>query len=44
MMMPLRFVVCGTTQTPAIDAVLALLGRDETRAARGGAWRIACWW
>jgi glutamyl-tRNA synthetase len=31
-MMPLRVLVCGTTQTPAIDAVLALLGRDETRA------------
>jgi glutamyl-tRNA synthetase len=31
-MMPLRVIVCGTTQTPAIDAVLALLGRNETRA------------
>ena len=31
-MMPLRFLVCGTTHTPAIDAVLALLGRDETRS------------
>jgi len=31
-MMPLRFLVCGTPQTPAIDAVLALLGRDVTRA------------
>ncbi len=31
-MMPLRMLVCGTPQTPAIDAVLALLGRDETRA------------
>jgi glutamyl-tRNA synthetase len=30
-MMPLRVLVCGTTQTPAIDAVLALLGRDTTR-------------
>jgi glutamyl-tRNA synthetase len=30
-MMPLRFLVCGTPQTPAIDAVLALLGRDVTR-------------
>jgi glutamyl-tRNA synthetase len=31
-MMPLRMLVCGTPQTPAIDAVLALLGREETRA------------
>ena len=31
-MMPLRMLVCGTPQTPAIDVVLALLGRDETRA------------
>jgi glutamyl-tRNA synthetase len=31
-MMPLRMLVCGTRETPAIDAVLALLGRDETRA------------
>jgi glutamyl-tRNA synthetase len=31
-MMPLRVAVCGTTQTPAIDAVLALIGRDATRA------------
>jgi glutamyl-tRNA synthetase len=30
-MMPLRFLVCGTSQTPAIDAVLALLGREVTR-------------
>jgi glutamyl-tRNA synthetase len=30
-MMPLRFLVCGTPQTPAIDAVLALLGREVTR-------------
>jgi glutamyl-tRNA synthetase len=30
-MMPMRLVVCGTTTTPAIDAVLALLGRDTTR-------------
>jgi glutamyl-tRNA synthetase len=30
-MMPLRFLVCGTTQTPALDAVLALLGRETTR-------------
>ena len=31
-MMPLRLLVCGTLQTPAIDAVLALLGRDVTRS------------
>jgi glutamyl-tRNA synthetase len=27
--MPIRVAVCGTTQTPSVDAVLALLGRDE---------------
>ena len=26
--MPLRVLVCGTTQTPSVDAVLALIGRD----------------
>ena len=31
-MMALRMLVAGTTSTPAIDAVLALLGRDATRA------------
>ncbi len=31
-MMPLRMLACGTRETPAIDAVLALLGRDTTRA------------
>ena len=31
-MMPMRLVVTGTLSTPAIDAVLALVGRDETRA------------
>ncbi len=31
LMMPLRWLVAGTAHTPAIDAVLALLGRDETR-------------
>jgi len=31
-MMPLRVLVCGTPQTPAIDAVLFLLGRETTRA------------
>ena len=32
LMMPVRVLLCGTPQTPAIDAVLALLGRDATRA------------
>ncbi len=27
--MPLRILVCGTSQTPSIDAVLALLGKEE---------------
>ncbi|WP_189532545.1 glutamate--tRNA ligase [Paludibacterium paludis] len=27
--MPLRVLVCGTTQTPSVDAVLALIGKDE---------------
>ena len=27
--MPLRILVCGTAKTPSIDAVLALLGKDE---------------
>jgi glutamyl-tRNA synthetase len=31
-MMALRVLVCGTRETPAIDAVLAVLGRDEVRA------------
>ena len=31
-MMPLRLLVAGTSSTPAIDAVLALLGRDATRS------------
>ncbi len=31
-MMPLRLIVAGTTSTPAIDAVLALLGREVTRS------------
>ncbi len=31
-MMAVRMLVAGTTSTPAIDAVLALLGRDATRA------------
>ena len=31
-MMPLRLLVAGTPSTPAIDAVLALLGRETTRS------------
>jgi glutamyl-tRNA synthetase len=31
-MMPLRYLVAGTSSTPAIDAVLMLLGRDKVRA------------
>ena len=31
-MMALRMLACGTRETPAIDAVLALLGRETTRA------------
>jgi glutamyl-tRNA synthetase len=31
-MMGMRMLVAGTTSTPAIDAVLALLGREATRA------------
>ena len=31
-MMPLRVLVAGTPQTPAIDAVLTLLGRERTIA------------
>src|SRR4030095_14062604 len=31
-MMSMRLVVCGTTTTPAIDAVLFLLGRETVRA------------
>lgn len=27
--MPLRLAVCGTAKTPSIDAVLALMGKDE---------------
>jgi glutamyl-tRNA synthetase len=30
-MMPLRVLVAGTASTPAIDAVLSLLGRERTR-------------
>jgi glutamyl-tRNA synthetase len=35
-MMPLRYLVAGTPSTPAIDAVLALLGRDKVRARVAG--------
>jgi len=37
LMMPLRALVAGTLKTPAIDAVLELIGREATRArmARG---------
>ena len=31
-MMPLRMLVAGTTQTPSLDAVLALVGRDAVRS------------
>ena len=30
--MPLRALVAGTLKTPALDAVLELVGRDATRA------------
>jgi glutamyl-tRNA synthetase len=30
--MPLRLLVCGTTQTPSVDAVLALIGQPEVLA------------
>ena len=36
-MMPMRLVVAGTTTTPAIYAVLALLGPDTVRASIGTA-------
>jgi len=32
LMMPLRALVAGTLKTPAIDAVLELVGREATRA------------
>jgi glutamyl-tRNA synthetase len=31
-MMPLRYLVAGTASTPALDAVLSLLGREKVRA------------
>ncbi|SMF24635.1 glutamyl-tRNA synthetase [Pseudogulbenkiania subflava DSM 22618] len=33
--MPLRVLVCGTTQTPSVDAVLALIGKDEVLRRMG---------
>jgi glutamyl-tRNA synthetase len=36
-MMPLRMLVCGTRETPAIDAVLAALGRSRVLARLGAA-------
>ena len=34
--MPLRLAVCGTSKTPSVDAVLALMGREEVlRRLRG---------
>ncbi|WP_041702854.1 glutamate--tRNA ligase [Pseudogulbenkiania sp. NH8B] len=35
--MPLRVLVCGTTQTPSVDAVLALIGKDEVLRRMGQA-------
>jgi len=40
LMMPVRALVCGTRETPAIDAVLALLGRDAVRARLDAALEI----
>ena len=36
--MPLRLILFGTAQTPSIDQVLALLGRDETLLRFDAAW------
>jgi glutamyl-tRNA synthetase len=36
--MPLRLILFGTAQTPAIDQVLALLGREETLRRLEAAW------
>ena len=36
--MPLRLILFGTAQTPAIDQVLALLGREETLHRIEAAW------
>jgi glutamyl-tRNA synthetase len=40
-MMATRLLVCGTKETPAIDAVLALLGRETTQARLTAGLRIA---
>jgi glutamyl-tRNA synthetase len=40
-MMALRVLVCGTRETPAIDAVLAVLGREAVRARLGDCLRSA---
>jgi len=40
-MMALRVLVCGTRETPAIDAVLAALGREAVRARLGDCLRSA---
>jgi glutamyl-tRNA synthetase len=36
-MMAMRMLLCGTRETPAIDAVLALLGRETVRTRLAGA-------
>jgi glutamyl-tRNA synthetase len=36
--MPLRLILFGTAQTPSIDQVLALLGREETLRRFAAAW------
>ena len=41
LMMPLRAVVAGTLKTPAIDAVLELVGRDATRVRLAQGLRLA---
>ncbi len=35
LMMPLRILITGQTQTPAIDAIMEILGREETLARLG---------
>jgi glutamyl-tRNA synthetase len=36
--MPLRLILFGTAQTPSIDQVLVLLGREETLRRFAAAW------
>jgi len=36
--MPLRLILFGTAQTPAIDRVLAIVGRDEVLRRFDAAW------